>query len=126
MATRGQFSTRHAQRGLSFVALVIALVILVVVALFTMKVIPSYLEYRSAKTAIEAIARDKQNASPGDIRRAFENRSVIDNIDAVKPSDLEITKEGGAVVISFAYRKEVPLFKNVGLYIDYTARSGGD
>jgi branched-chain amino acid aminotransferase len=46
-------------------------------------------------------------------------------VDTVKANDLEITKEGNAIVISFAYRKEVPLFTNVGLYIDYAARAGG-
>ena len=113
------------QQGLSLMALIFVLALLVVAALFAMKVIPSYLEFRAAKTAIDAIAREKQGATAGDIRRAFENRSTIDDINTVKPQDLEISKEGNAIVSSFAYRKEVPLFSNVGLYIDYAARAGG-
>ena len=113
------------QQGLSLVGLIIGLIVLAMVALFGMKVIPSYLEFRSAKYAIDAIARERSGATVADVRRAFENRSAIDDINTVKPSDLEITKEGNAVVISFAYRKEVPLFNNVGLYIDYAARAGG-
>jgi hypothetical protein len=113
------------QRGMSFTALLMALIVLVIVALFAMKLIPSFLEFRAAKNAIDAIAREKQNGTPADIRRAFESRSAVDDIESVKAPDLEITKEGGAIVISFAYRKEVPLFKNVGLYIDYQASAGG-
>ncbi|HSU76582.1 MAG TPA: DUF4845 domain-containing protein [Burkholderiales bacterium] len=113
------------QQGLSLVGLIIGLIVLAMVALFGMKVIPSYLEFRSAKNAIDAIARERSGATVADVRRAFENRSAIDDINTVRPSDLEITKEGNAVVISFAYRKEVPLFNNVGLYIDYAARAGG-
>jgi Tfp pilus assembly protein PilX len=113
------------QQGLSLIALIIGLVILGLVALCGMKVVPSYLEFRAAKNAIDAIAREKQGATVADVRRAFDNRSAIDDINTVKSSDLEITKEGSAVVISFAYRKEVPLFNNVGLYIDYAARAGG-
>src|SRR5216117_3221103 len=116
---------QNRQSGVSIMALIIILILVAVVALFAMKVIPSFLEFRSAKGAIEAIARERQGGTPGDIRRAFENRSNIDDINSVKPNDLEITKEGNAVVISFAYRKEVPLFKNVGLYIDYAATAGG-
>ena len=116
---------RSRQKGLSLLALIFVLALLVVVALFGMKIVPSYLEYRSAKSAIDAIARDKQGASVADIRRTFDNRSAIDDIRSVKPEDLEITKDGNAIVISFSYRKEVPLFTNVGLYIDYTARAGG-
>jgi Tfp pilus assembly protein PilE len=113
------------QRGLGLVALIVVLAIISALALFAMKVVPSYLEFRSAKSAIDAIAREKPGASVIDIRRAFENRQAIDDINSLKSTDLEITKEGNAVVISFAYRKEVQLFPNVGLYIDYNARAGG-
>ena len=44
------------QRGLSIIGLIVILAIVIVVALFTMKVIPSFIEYRSARNAIEAIA----------------------------------------------------------------------
>jgi hypothetical protein len=90
-----------------------------------MKVIPSVIEYRTARNAIEAIAAQNPQ-SPGEVRKAFEMRSAIDNMDSIKPTDLEITKQGNALVIAFAYRKEVPLFRGVGLYIDYTARAGGE
>lgn len=116
---------RTQQQGLSLIALIIALIVVAFIALFGMKVLPSYLEFRSAKHAIDAIAHERPGASVADIRRAFDNRSAIDDINTVKAADLEIGKEGNAVVISFAYRKEVPLFNNVGLYIDYAARAGG-
>ena len=118
-------SARSAQQGLSLVGLILVFVIVVFVALFGMTLVPSYLEFRSAKNAIDALSHSG-GATPSDIRRNFESRSVIDGIEAVKPSDLDITKQGNQVVISFAYRKEVPLFSNVGLYIDYRASSGGE
>jgi len=111
------------QRGISLIGLVMGLFVLIIVALFAMKLIPSYLEYRSMKGAIQAIAQERQGASVADIRRAFDSRSAIDDFSAVKPQDLEITKEGNQVVIGFAYRKEVPLFGGVGVYIDYAASS---
>jgi hypothetical protein len=113
------------QSGVSLMLLIAILAALAVLALFAMKVVPSFLEFRSAKNAITAIARDMPNGAPNDIRRAFENRSNIDDITTIKPSDLDIGKEGNAVTIGFSYRKEIPLFKGVGLYIDYTAYAGG-
>ena len=113
------------QRGLSLIGLIVILFVIVVVVLFGMKLVPSFIEYRSARTAIEAIAAQNPG-SPAEARKAFENRSIIDNIETVKPTDLDITKDGNQMVISFAYRKEVPLFRGVGLYIDYTARAGGE
>jgi Tfp pilus assembly protein FimT len=118
-------SSKFRQQGLSLMALIFGFAILVIVAIFGMKLVPSYLEYRSAKSAIDALARSG-GASPADIRRQFESRSAVDDINSVKPQDLDITKQGSQVVISFSYRKEVPLFRNVGLYIDYQATSGGE
>ena len=113
------------QRGLGIIGLVLVLFVIIVVALFGMKLVPSFIEYRSARNAIEAIAAQNPQSAV-DVRKAFEARSAIDNIDTIKPTDLDITKEGNALVIAFAYRKEVPLFRGVGLYIDYTARAGGE
>src|SRR5262245_44366914 len=109
------------QRGLSLIALIVGLFILVIVAIFAMKVVPSFLEFRAARNAAIAIARTAQ--SPVDVRRAWEGRSAIDDINTIQAQDLEITREGTQLVISFAYRKEVPLFGPVGLYINYAASS---
>ena len=115
---------RKQQHGVSLMGLLMILVLVIVVALFAMKVVPSFMEYRTTKAAIEAIARQGVT-SPADVRRAFENRSTIDNIATVRAQDLEITREGNQTVIAFAYRKEIPLFTGVGLYIDYAANSKG-
>jgi Tfp pilus assembly protein PilE len=108
---------RNKLAGVSLMGLIIVLVILAVIALFAMKVIPSYMEFRSMKNAIQAIAREKPNGTPAEIRKAFDARSNIDDFQSIQPKDLDISK--GA--ISFAYRKEVPLWTGVALCIDYSA-----
>ena len=113
------------QRGVSIMGLLTILVLLIVVALFAMKVVPSIMEYRTAKNLIQAVARSGVTTTQ-DARRSFENRAVIDNVSAIKPTDLEITREGNQMVIAFAYRKEIPLFTGVGLYLDFAANSRGD
>src|SRR5688572_9941094 len=114
---------REQQKGLTLIGLIVVLFIVVVVVVFGMKLVPSFLEYRTAKAAIVAVARSAQ--SPLEARRAFDNRAAIDDINTIQAKDLEITREGNTMVIAFAYRKEVPLFNNVGVYIDYAARSKG-
>jgi hypothetical protein len=116
---------RRQQCGVSIMGLLTALVIVIVLALFGMKVLPSVMEYRTAKATIQAVARSGVTSAP-DARRAFENRAAIDNINTVRPQDLEITKEGNQLVIAFAYRKEIPLFTGVGLYLDFAANSKGE
>jgi hypothetical protein len=41
----------------------------------------------------------------------------------VKPQDLEITKEGNEIVVSFAYEKRIPLFYNISVLIDFAGSS---
>ena len=117
---------RKPQSGLTLTGLIMVLFVLVFVALFGMKLLPAYIEYGTCKKAIEAIARDRTGATTlPEVRRAFDARAQIDSIDVIKGSDLEITKDGAGMVIAFAYRKEVPLFANLGMYIDFAANSRG-
>jgi Tfp pilus assembly protein PilE len=112
------------QRGVTISGLIVWLVVFIVVALLAMKLIPSYMEFASARNAIQAIARERNTATPAEVRRAFDARAQIDDITVIKGSDLDVTKQGNDMVISFTYRKEVPLFANVGLVLDFAADTG--
>jgi hypothetical protein len=114
---------KNRQSGVSLGGLLAVLAVLVVIGIFGMKLIPSYIEFGAAKKAIDAIAREKQNATVTEIRKSFDARATIDDITAVKSADLEISKDGQQVVIAFAYRREIPLFSNLGVYIDFAANS---
>lgn len=112
------------QRGVSLVGLIVVLFVLVLLGIFSLKLIPAYMEFFKAKAAIEAIAADRaRSSSVNEVRKAFDARATIDDIQSVKASDLEVTKDAQGVVISFSYRKEVPLFANVGLFVDFNGTS---
>lgn len=115
---------KNTQYGISLLGLIFWLVVLIVGALLGMKLVPAYIEYGTAKSAIEAIARDRNATTPAEVRRAFESRAAIDNINVIKASDLDVTKQGNEMVIGFSYRKEVPLVANVGVYMDFAASTG--
>jgi hypothetical protein len=118
---------RRTQKGLGFAGLLSLVVAIILVAIVGMKVVPAYIEYYTIKKAITGMAQsgELRNASVPDVRRAFERRQQIDDITAIGPSDLEITKEGNEVVISFAYEKRIALLKNVSLLIDFAGSSSG-
>jgi hypothetical protein len=121
---RGGRHMDNKQTGLTLSGLLATLAVVVVLGVFGLKLIPSYIEYAKSKAAIVAIAGDRsKSSSVNEIRKAFDARANIDDISAVKASDLEVTKEGNDVVISFSYRKEIPIAGNVGLYVDFAARS---
>jgi len=107
------------------ISLLLIVVVVVVGAIGGMKVAPAYLEYYSVKKAVTAIVAggDMRSATVADVRKAFDRRAQIDNITVVGGPDLDITKEGGDIVISFAYTKKVPLFNNVSLLIEFAGSS---
>ena len=115
---------RKKQLGVSLGGLMVGAVIFIVLAMLGMKLTPSYIEFFSIKKAVNAIASEKAGgASVAEIRKSFDAHATIDAIDSVKASDLEITKDGSQLVIAARYRKEIPLFGNAGIYIDFAAVS---
>ena len=115
---------KNMQRGVTVSGLVVWLFVIIIVALLGMRLVPAYMEYGTAKNAIDAIARERNASTPAEVRRAFESRAALDDITAVKAADLDITKQGNDMVIGFSYRKEVPLFANIGVYLDFAANTG--
>jgi Tfp pilus assembly protein PilE len=115
----------NAQRGVSLSGLIFVLAIIGVVAVFAMRVFPSFLEYRAVKDGIAAA-----KASGGTVRemeQSFDKGADINRIDTITGRDLMISKESGETEISFAYQKRIPVAGNVSLLIDYagtTDRNG--
>ena len=112
---------RNRQTGISLSGLLFGGIVLIFAALLGMKLAPSYIEYFNAKKAIHGVANDGQEASIVDLRKAFDARATIDDIGSIRGADLEITKDRGLLVLSFAYRKEIHLFSNVSVCIDFSA-----
>ena len=105
--------------------MLVVCVIIIIVALAGLRIGPAYIEYGNVKKAVSGIAASGEaKGTVADIRKAFERRAQVDDINVITGQDLEITKEGGEVVISFSYPKKVPLFGNISLLIEFSGASG--
>lgn len=113
------------QRGMSLNTLMLWGALLFVVALVAMKAIPPWIEFGKITKVVKATAQDTslREASVSQIRAAYDKRADIDVIKAVTGEDLEITKEGGELMIAFAYSEKVKLFSNVSLVFDFEGSS---
>ena len=113
------------QRGFSLNSVMIGGAILALLALLAMKVLPDWIEYGKVVKAVKATAGDSslKDASVPQVRAAYARRADIDEIKNVSPQDLDITKEGGELVISFAYMRKIPLFGNMSLVFDFEGSS---
>ena len=121
---RGDKHMRNRQFGVNMGGLMVAGVIFIVLAMLGLKLAPSYIEFFAVKKAVNALGTEARgSATVADIRRSFDQRASVDGIDSIKGSDLEVTKDSSGVVVSAAYRKEIPLVANIGVYIEFRAVS---
>ncbi len=114
------------QQGVSLIGLLMVSTIVIGVAVVGMKVAPSVMEYMTVMKHIKAIAASGEGRSSiAEIRKAYDRRSAIENTPSVTPGDLDVSKSGNDLVISFAYSTKVPIAGNVSLCIDYSGSTAG-
>ena len=115
----GKMDTRTArrQRGLSLIGLIFVGMIVVALLALGFKTVPAVIEYIAIERAVQKIKNE--GSTVRDIQAAFERHRTIDDITSITSRDLDITKEGDKVVISYAYQKKIPILDNVSLVIDF-------
>jgi hypothetical protein len=111
-------SPRARQQGLSLIGVLFIGLIVVILLLLGAKLVPAVVEYIAIERAVQKIKSEGNTVS--EIRSAFEKHATIDDIKSISSRDLDITKEGDRVVISYAYTYNIPLMDNVRLVIDFS------
>ena len=114
---------RHAQRGISILGFLFVAAVLIVAALVGFRILPSYVEYFTVQKALEASLADQANQTPQDVRRSLERRLNADYVDAVRASDLTVSKEGNQVVASLEWQKTLHMVGNASILLEFEARS---
>src|SRR5438105_4580242 len=108
----------NAQRGVSLSGLIFVLAVVGVDAVFGMKVLPTFMEYRAIQGAI--VAAKAGHGTVAEMKQTFNKHADIVRIDSISSKELVFTNDGGEQQISYAYKKIIPMFANVSLLIDYS------
>ena len=114
------------QRGMSLTKLLMVCIAVGAVGLIGLKLTPEYIEYFKIRNNVIAAAQEANanpNATVADVRRAFERRAEIDHIKGFTAAELDVTKEGGRIVVGFAYERKVHLIKNISVLIEFEGSS---
>lgn len=112
------------QRGLSLIGLILVSAVVIGVAVIAMKVAPSVIEYYTIIKHIKTIANSGA-ATVTEVRSAYDRQATVDETPSITGADLEVTKEGNQLVISFEYAKKIHIAGNVSICIDYAGSSSG-
>jgi hypothetical protein len=99
--------SRSRQRGLSFIGVIFVGVFAVAAFAIGGQSVPIFLEYHAIGKAAAKAAKEG-NTVP-EIRRSFDRTAAIDTISSIKGDDLEVTKRGDKIVVSFKYSREIAL-----------------
>lgn len=111
---------KQGQRGLTFLGLLIVGILLAMAGVVLAQVVPTYIEFL-------AVEKAAQKASDGntvaEVRSIFDKAATIDDITSISARDIEVSKQGDRVVVSFAYDREIHLAGPAYLVMKYTGSS---
>jgi hypothetical protein len=115
------FAAARAQRGITLIGLLFVGGVLAFSGIIVAQAIPTYMEFRSIQNAVDKAAT--AGTTVAEIRKAFDTAAIPGDIKSIKGADLDITKNGDKVVVSFAYTREIPIGGPVFLTIKYAGQS---
>jgi hypothetical protein len=83
-------------------------------------VVPTYIEYLAVQKAVD---KSSAGTTVSEVRSLFDKAAQIDDIRTISARDLEVSKDGDRVVVSFAYSREIHLAGPAHLVMKYEGRS---
>lgn len=113
-----QFKSK--QRGMSFLGLLFVGGFLAVTGVIGAQIVPTAIEYQAI---LKAANKAREGSSVPEVRAIFDRAAAIDNIESVRGKDLEVTKNGDKIVVSFAYQREIHLAGPGYLTLKYSGRT---
>jgi hypothetical protein len=112
---------RSGQQGITFIGLLFIGGILAVSGVVFAQVVPTLIELQAIHKAAKKAANE--GGTVADVRMVFDKAAAIDDIKSVAGKDLNVTKNGDKVVVSFAYEREIHLAGPAWLTLKYEGSS---
>lgn len=111
---------KNRQRGISFIGILFVGGVLAFTGVIAAQVFPTLVEFQAITKAANKAAA---GSTVPEVRTIFDKAAEIDNIKSVSGKDLEVSKNGDKVTVSFAYDKEIHIGGPAYLLLKYTGRS---
>jgi hypothetical protein len=108
------------QRGVTFVGLVFVGAVVAMAGVVAAQAFPTVVELMAVQ---KAVSRAAEGQSVADIRNLFDKQASIDDIKSISGKDIDVSKEGDKVVVSFSYQREIHLAGPAYLTLKYAGRS---
>lgn len=117
---------KYRQRGMSPLSVLFGGAFLGFFLLLGFRTVPAVNEFMAVERIIKLVAEEGDGgAAVSELRRSFDRRAQIDDVSTITGADLNITKDGGKVLIDVEYERRVPVAGNVSLLIEFSATTAG-
>ena len=111
---------KQGQQGLTFFGLLIVGILLAFAGVIFAQFVPTYIEFMAVEKAVQ---KASEGTTVAEVRSIFDKAATIDDITTITGKDLEVSKQGDRVVVSFDYQREIPLVGPAYLVMKYTGSS---
>ena len=111
---------KQGQQGLTFFGLLIVGILLAFAGVIFAQLVPTYIEFMAVEKAVQ---KASEGTTVAEVRSIFDKAASIDDITTITGKDLEVSKQGDRVVVSFDYQREIPLMGPAYLVMKYTGSS---
>jgi hypothetical protein len=109
------------ERGLTIVGFVFVAVVVVTVALIGFRVMPAYVEYYSVQKALETALEESPTGNIAEIRRAFDRKISAGYVESVRPTDIQVSRQGNAITASIAWQRVLHMIGNASILLEFDA-----
>jgi len=115
-------SSKRAQRGLSMMGFLFVAAVVVVGVMIGFRTLPSYIEYFTVKKVMQKTLQDAPEPfSLTKFRNDFDLKASADYIDSVRGTDIDVVKEGNALVATATWTNKLHMVGNVSVVLDFEA-----
>ena len=111
---------KNRQFGISFIGVLIIVGVLAFAGVIAAQAFPTLLEYQAITKAAN---KAREGNTVPEVRTIFDKAAQIDDIKSITGKDLEVTKNGDKVIVSFAYNREIHIGGPAFLLLKYTGQT---
>ncbi|MDR2876718.1 MAG: DUF4845 domain-containing protein [Chromatiales bacterium] len=104
------------QKGITFIGLLMVAALVGFFAYIGMKLVPIYIENYGVKAALKALSEeDTQDVSTSELRSRVMKRLSVNNVEGVKPENVDVKAMGRSRVVSVNYEVRSRFFDKIYL-----------
>ncbi len=108
------------QRGISFIGMLFVAAVIGCLFIVGAQVAPTLIEFQAIT---KAASKSATGSTVAEVRGLFDKAAQIDDIKSISGKDLDVTKAGDKIVVSFAYTREIHLAGPAYLLMKYAGSS---